>query len=315
MKLLIIIIIIFFLLFMLKYKEKFINSDINPVNYNKMILSDAIHKINYNTKGYYFENPDSSVIYRPGTFNKPLLDKVSNLINPVINNINTYTNTNNVLHEIDNIVIETKGITKKYIIDFFTYDNKNYVKTRFIINIIETNDNVIVNNINLANSQYRSNIIQSDNKIHNIHKNTVISPDQYLKNDNVLGNNDTSLEHSEVTYEHVNNGIRSLHMNEWIQPIQAEILEQCNKSQFPSRKVYTEWTKQGIQYTDNGLGTDGINSSDYDRRIVASFNPTVTGLPRDNFGLKSIFDLSVGIPSFPTSGFGSGDRSQSGGKP
>ena len=46
---------------------------------------------------------------------------------------------------------------------------------------------------------------------------------------------------------------------------------------------------------------EGINSSETNRNIVAKFNPTIHTLPRDNLGLAGYFDLSLGIPSFPTS--------------
>ena len=56
---------------------------------------------------------------------------------------------------------------------------------------------------------------------------------------------------------------------------------------FPCNNIINIWNNNGLKWSE--------------KNIIPYFNPTVTGLPRDNEGLLGMFDLAVGIPSFPTS--------------
>ena len=65
--------------------------------------------------------------------------------------------------------------------------------------------------------------------------------------------------------------------------------------------MYNKWDIHSNHITDHKTSTcQGLNSSAYNRKFIGNYNPTIHELPRDNFGLKSMFDLSQGIPSFPT---------------
>ena len=290
--------------------EEFKNSNYTPQakNYNNLLLKQAINQMNFESKSYILSEPDEILNYRPGTFNEKLLLKIHSILNPIINKINKLTNTKQILLNIDNVNTSkyNNNNTEKITVDFFVYDIKNYVQTRLICTIIFIDNKYNLNNINLSNSNYIENKQKNESIRPDIDSSLIIKDSNFLKNDVKYDISKTTLENSMLKYGTKNNGILEKNMHSWIQPIEAEKIEKSNKPIFPARKVKTEWNVKGIQPIESSIPVGiwdkfGINSSDNSRKVIASFNPTVTGLPRDNFGLHSLFDLSIGIPSFPHS--------------
>ena len=287
-------IIVAFVYFFYFKKETFTSEivTIEPTNYNKMILKDAINKINTESVNIVLENSKYFTVYRPGTFSSSLIELVKKMVTPYINKINILTETCNVLNGIDNILLENFDSTKRYTIDFFIYYTSKYVKTRIICIFLLKNNDVKLSNINLGNSKY-------------------INKTYIKENNNYIGDFkpsllESSLEKSSLTGKKKNpDGRQSDDENSWIQHKDVELLEQKCIDVFPSRKVKHNWTVEGIQYTEfsNNPEMIGINSSENRRRVIGSFNPTIATLPSDNLGLRGgLFNLGEIMPGFPTSG-------------
>jgi len=165
-----IFIILTFIYFYFLKKESFTSEIITnvPTNYNKMILKDAIEKINTESIIIGLENPNYFTVYRPGTFTTSLIQLVEKMITPYINKINTLTETSNILDGIDNVLLENFDLTNRYTIDFFIYDISKYVKTRIICIFLLKNNNVKLSSINLSNSKYIDNKMYIKEKKNNI---------------------------------------------------------------------------------------------------------------------------------------------------
>jgi len=246
----------------------------------------------------------SKTIYRPGLMTIKLKQDLNNIITPLINKLNCITGEKYIIHEYDIIILEKDTFNnKKYIVDFFIFNTTNYTKTRLITEIIiDNNKSIYINYINISNAKYLDKPTQiKSNNIHNIGTNFVIKSanvndlNKQSFNKNLIGIHQTNLENSNIRLPN-NNGIQdpSFVRNPWIEHI-------TKKAHFPCRKVYNKWDIHSNHITDHKTSTcQGLNSSAYNRKFIGNYNPTIHELPRDNFGLKSMFDLSQGIPSFPT---------------
>ncbi len=290
----ILILILIIIFFPVVKKEKF---QIEPVNYNKNMSTNILDRLNIN-RYIKTDKIKSRQIFRPGTIDLNFKKTLTDLLNPIIKKINKISNTENILSDLDLVIFE-KDINnrEKYIIDFFTYDNKNYIKTKFNIEIVDKN----LNYIKLSNSKYFDDY-SLNNPIYNIDTNFVINNNnlktQNFLNNNLIGVNTSSLEQSNVEKNDNLNGYQSYDVNKQFEIDEVNNLYQQNLKAFPSKKILNQWNSKGVQFSEKyGYG---INSSCKERKIIPTFNPTITNLPRDNFGLKDIFSLSTGIASFPT---------------
>ena len=252
----------------------------------------------------------SKIIYRNGTFTDKILNYIKPILNNLIKNLDKISNTSHKLNEIDIIIVEKYNNNSiKYTVDFFVYDLNNFKINRLITKFVIENNKLDFIDLNFSNN-YQPIPFTNENNTHNKNTNTIIT--KKIEHESlpfIQGSDDnykyTSLEKSIVDFPPSNCIPTSNDRNSWINP------ENINKyNVFPSRNVYNTWDKRGIQMIDpENKNSQGINSSTTKRPIVGNFNPTLIGLPRDNLGLHSQFDLSLGIPSFPTgSSLGSGNK-------
>lgn len=276
-------------------------------------IEQSIEELQKDCKSIDLQTLSSKTIYRNGTFHDNIIDKVRLLIQPYICKINKLSNTHNSINEIDIIILEIdKQGTEKYTIDFFIYNNHKYINTRILLKIIKQKDNIFLTNIQLANAELLRTTF-SDKDTHNINTNNILSSTNDKDSLPYLTGYDnnysyTKLEKSIVHYpnkSYFQENAREA--NKWIESYE---IKNIDSDVFPSRKIYNCWDEKGIQLTDILENKDnGVNSATVKRKVVGNFNPTLIGLPRDNLGLHQLFDLSVGIPSFPTgNSIGSGSK-------
>lgn len=311
------LIIVFLLIILLFLFLRNMNS--NKVNNNK--ISQSIYKSSNELSGAIKEFQQnlqkeknlgtlkSKKIYRHGTFKDKILDYIKPILNNLIKDLDKISNTNHKLNEIDIIIAETYTNSIKYTVDFFIYDLNNFKINRLITNFVVINNKLHFIELNFSNNHQPVSFVNEKNT-HNKNINTILAKKTENESLPFIEGIDsnykyTSLEKSPVDFSPSNCYPKSSDRNSWINP------ENINKyNVFPSRNVYNTWDKRGIQMIDpENKNSQGINSSTTKRPIVGNFNPTLIGLPRDNLGLHSQFDLSLGIPSFPTGhSLGSGHK-------
>ena len=305
--LILIIIFIFFLIYKTYFKTKHVQK---KYIYSNLIISKALKNLGKEKKK--IGNIINKTIYRPGSITIKIKKYISYLLNNIIMELNNLLDKHYIIHDLDVIIIEIdKNKNKKILVDFFIINTTTNVTKRLITEIIIKENKPHVNFIRLSNAKYINSINKiSPRDVHNIGINTVIKKENMndlnhlndLKN-KYIGLNLSSLESTDINYHLKNNSCQNVSKirNNWIKPTQIKSIKYKNNI-FPNRKIYNKWDNKGIQSIDKiSLLNEGINSSETNRNIVAKFNPTIHTLPRDNLGLAGYFDLSLGIPSFPTS--------------
>lgn len=252
----------------------------------------------------------NKTIYRPGSITVQLKKMISCLLHTIIIELNNILKQHYIIHEFDVIIIEIdREKNKKILVDFFIINTNTSVKKKLITEIILIDNTPHVNYIKLSNAKYNKTTYKIlPNDVHNVGTNLVLKNENMLDlhltehKKNFIGENLSTLESSEIDYLPISNSYQNISTfrNKWIKPIQTSL--NLDNNIFPSRKIYNRWNAKGLQSTDKKkCNNGGINSSETNRNLVAQFNPTIHTLPRDNLGLAGYFDLSVGIPSFPTS--------------
>ena len=277
---------------------------------NDLELHSIIGKIGNLNKTKLLGNQITKYIYRPGSITRHMKYEMSLLLKPVIKNISKISNKKYVIDDFEVVIVEKdSNKNTKYIIDFFVQNLSDNFSSKLISEIYVDNMGIVtVNFVKESNNlviPIPEKIDGSD--IHNIGTNKVIKNDntedlnQLQHNPSIIGANKINIENSRVPFKTHVDGVQenSFLRNNWIQPLGAQKLEKNDTKVFPCRQIYNQWNHQGVQKTE--INCNGINSSCSQRRVVGSFNPTINELPRDNLGINGMFDLAVGIPSFPTS--------------
>ena len=274
---LIFIILLSFLIYCLyKPRSTIIKDTYNNQIIHKPVLTldnalDTISNMDNNNQSIgkpKFSKLDKRVRFIPGTITYIIKEKISCILKPIINYVNELTTMDFIIMEYNTILIEL-DIEKnfKLDIDFFIYNKRDHnSKTRIVCNII----------LDYLDNRYIS-------FIHRYNDNGDL---------NVSLLNHTELEHSLIK-NYNNLRINPYFVrNKWIPPNQL-----TNMNSFPCNKIYNVWDKSGIKYIKkNGKGCYGINSSAGKRNVIPYKNPTTHTLPRDNLGLRGLFDLSVSMP-------------------
>lgn len=282
----------------------------NNTKKGELELHSIIGKISNLNKNKLLGGQITKNIYRPGSLTRHMKYEMSLLLKPIIENISKTTNKKYIIDDFEAVIVEKdSNKNTKYLIDFFVQNLSDNFSTKLISEIYV--DNMGISTINFV-KESNNLVIQAPSKIdgsdiHNIGTNQVIKNDntedlnQLQHKPSIIGANKINIDNSKVSFKTHVDGIQenSFLRNDWIQPICAQKLENSGTKVFPCRQIYNQWNHQGVQKTE--INCNGINSSCSKRRVVGSYNPTITELPRDNLGLNAMFDLAVGIPSFPTS--------------
>ena len=248
------------------------NENYNFQVFPKLDFNNIINLLNENTEKFEKRKLIKHLRFIPGTFDNKLLKKIDCLVKPIINRINNLNKETYIIMEYNEIILSLDKENNIYVfIDFFIYNTKHFnQKRRLLINIAVNNlGHKYLNYINLYNSG------KIDNGI--IDK-TILETGPI--------NNYKDLKISNYKKR-----------NPWILPDTL-----TNIKPFPCNNIVNIWNNKSIKMVKyKGKKCFGINSSNNSRNIMPYFNPTLNTLPRDNLGLLGLFDLAVGIPSFPTS--------------
>ena len=312
-----VVILLLLLLFLPNITSKNININnkniIDKTYKSPTELSIAVKQFHNNLqkKNKNSNNIKSKTIYRNGTFTDKIINYIKPILNNLINNLDKISNTNHKLNEIDIIIAQKyTDDSIKYTIDFFIYDLNNFKINRLITNFVVLNNKLDFIDLNFSNN-HEPIPFTNETKTHNKNINTILAKKTENESlpfiEGIESNYKyTSLEKSPVDFSPSNCYPKSSDRNSWINP---KNIKKYNV--FPSRNVYNTWDEKGVQMIDSeNKDNTGINSSTTLRPIVGNFNPSLIGLPRDNLGLHSQFNLSLGIPSFPTGhSLGSGHKS------
>jgi len=259
-------------LYRLFFKHKIIQKTVSLQVMRKLDFNETIKMLNENTEKFENLKLIKHLRFIPGTYNDKLLKKISCLINPIINKINELSRDIYIVMEYKEIILSLDKNNNIYIfIDFFVYNVKHFnQKKRLLINCV-------VNNLGY---KYLNHI-----RLYN-----------FGKIDNGILDK-TVLETSKITnYKNMKiSGYKK--RNAWILPDTL-----TNIKPFPCNNIINIWNNKSIKMVKyKGKKCYGINSSNFQRNSMPYFNPTLNTLPRDNLGLLQLFDLALGIPSFPTS--------------
>lgn len=226
----------------------------NSINSNKKLLLS-----NYcETKKYNRFDIDSQM----EKFTKKLIYPYIRVLNLNLNYDFVINNISNISEEIDN------NKNRRYIIDFFMYEQNNFFVSRVIIDLILLfNGKKYLNSIALADAEEKYNEKISSESI----RGKQISE---YKNE-IEGINLSCLDFTKIDsnpYQD-NESRKSLIRNKWILPKNAPKI-----FSFPCKKQSNCWDKYGVLYSFDNSSFIGINTSNTPKKFHPYHNPTITGL-------------------------------------
>lgn len=288
-----IIVIVFF--FMYNKEEKFTNMNQFIPDNRILLIKNYFNKLNPHEKIFL---SDQCNLKEYNSFDiEPSMEKfIVSLIKPYIENMNYILKYNFIINKITNISEEIdKNNNKRYIIDFFIYENNNYFVSRVIIDLILFyNNTTYLNKIVLANAnidEYKNKMNTTD--IYGIDSNMVIKKQNVEKNkDQLVGIDLSTLEHSEIKSQpHTSRDcLKSQVRNKWILPLGTP--EECS---FPCKKESNCWDKYGVLYScDKNPECIGINTSATPKPFYPYYNPTITGTPANQNNYLDLMKLTKG---------------------
>jgi hypothetical protein len=291
-----IIFIILIVLVLLNYSniESFQNTKSDFIQDSRIEMIREYFKTITPKKKYFLSKQCNVKEYNRFDIEPSMEDYIKNIIYPYINDINQKFSYDFVINKISNISEEIDdNKNRRYIIDFFIYENKNFFVTRVIIDIVLFFNNIkYLNNIVIANANINYNKINTKG-IYGIDSNIVIKKQNVEKNNNKLDGIDSStLEHSNIDSNPYTSRdcMRSEVRNKWILPKGTP--EDCS---FPCKKESNCWDKYGVLYScDNNPKCIGINTSATPKPFYPYYNPTITGTPANNNNYLDLMKLTRG---------------------
>ena len=194
---------------------------------------------------------------------------IKELISPYIRILNLNLNYDFIINHISNISEEIdNNKNRKYIIDFFMYEQNNFFVSRVIIDLILLfNGKKYLNSILLADAEEKYNEKISTESI----RGKQISE---YKNE-IEGINLSCLDFTKIDsnpYED-NESRKSLIRNKWILPKNAPKI--CS---IPCKTQSDYLNKYDVLYSFDNSNFTGVNTSHTSTKCYPSYNPTITGL-------------------------------------
>lgn len=216
------------------------------------------------------------------------------VIYPYLRGLNNNYNFDFIINKISNITEEkdNKG-NKRYIIDFFMYENNNFFVARVITDIvIFNNGSNYLNKIVLANANINHNKINTKN-VYGVDTDMVIRQDNVENNNPKLdGINSSSLEYGNIDFDtQASRECRTSEVrNKWILPKGTP-----NVCSFPCKPESNCWDKYGVLYScNNDPKCVGINTSATPKPFYPYYNPTTTGVPANDNKYLDLMKLTRG---------------------
>ena len=210
---------------------------------------------------------------------------IKNIIYPYINDINQKLGYYFIINKISNISEEIdENKNRRYIIDFFMYENKNFFVTRIIIDIVLFFNNIkYLNNIVIANANIKNHKIETKG-IYGVDSNIIIKKQNVEINNGKLDGIDLStLPYSTIdSHPYTSRDLlKSQVRNKWILPKNTP--ENCS---FPFKKESNYLDKHGVldSYYDNSKP----------KIFSPYYNPTITGIPANKNNYLDLMKLTRG---------------------
>ena len=224
----------------------------------------------------------------------------------VMARLNCHENSNLILTNYKTIIVrEGMEGNKHYLVDILVYDTSNDIMNKLTVDLFEfTQGNIHINSIKISNWHITEKDLDSSNQ-----DNMKVTETNNL--DGVELNN--SLEYGDVTSlpdSGVNKKINVDTYNHWIVPKESIIKTEEGIKEWPCAVPSEEWDTNGVQKNklSNQCNYD-YNRTTNELSLIPTNNPTVVGLPRPDKEYGWLFNLSKGIPSFPSgTSLGSGSK-------
>jgi len=214
---------------------------------------------------------------------------------PEISRLNLATNFSFKILKIDNIIQDTDKLNnKRYLIDFFIWEVKDFYSCRVILDIILYNDGTkYLNQIALSNADLENQPFIKNN-IYGVDTNMVIRKNNLRSSENQLVGIDNSVltmtpilkqEDSKRTCNF------SRIRNRWILP--KNMPDSCT---FPCNKQANCWDQWGVLYNcgKNTNNCIGINTSATPKSFQPYINPTIIGVPANENKYLDLMKLTRG---------------------
>tara|TARA_Y100000991_G_scaffold214778_1_gene203325 strand:+ start:3443 stop:4351 length:909 start_codon:yes stop_codon:yes gene_type:complete len=289
----ILVIVIIIIIANYKKKESFINGGQFIPDQRISLIRNYFNQITPHQK-FFLKNQCNIKEYNRFDIEPSMEEYIKKLIYPYIYSLNQRLNYNFIINKISNISEEKdENENRRYIIDFFMYENNNYFVSRVIIDLVIFNNNTrYLNKIVMANANLNKEKIDTQG-IYGVDSNIVIKKQNVEKNSGKLDGIDLStLEYSDINSDPYTSRdcLRSEVRNKWILPKGTP--RECT---FPCKKESNCWDKYGVLYScDSNPKCIGVNTSATPKPFYPYYNPTITGTPANDNNYLDLMKLTRG---------------------
>jgi hypothetical protein len=268
-------------------------------------LSDSLNKINNEVKKHYQIQPNlikSTNKYFPETVPKDVTEKLEQFMKIVMSRLNCQENNNLILTNYKTIIVREgmKG-NKHYLVDILVYDTSNDIMNKLTVDLFEFSNGIPhINSIRISNWHITEKDLDYPNKINT----------QAYNLDGVEQNNTLDYTNIKTNEDDLNKKINIDSYNNWIVPKESIVKTEEGVKEWPCALPSEEWDTNGIQKNKISKQCNyDYNRSTNELSLIPTNNPTVIGLPRPDKEYGWLFNLSKGIPSFPSAtSLGSGSK-------
>lgn len=284
------------------FRALFLVKKTNVSNY----LSEALNKINSGVKKHYQIQPNlikSTNKYFPETVPKKIKASLDLYMKMIMARLNCQEHNNLILTNYKTIIVREgmKG-NKHYLVDILVYDTTNDIMNKLTVDLFEfTEGTTHINSIRISNWHITEKDLDFPNK------------DKISESDSLDGvEQNNTLEYTDVKSSDcdLNKKINVDTYNHWIVPKESIIKTEEGVKEWPCSLPSEEWDTNGIQKNKQSTQCNyDYNRSTNELSLIPTNNPTVTGLPRPDKEYGWLFNLSKGMPSFPSgTSLGSGSK-------